>query len=146
MLETSIRDAMGKFDAPFGYAEGFDQTNGEYAGLIYAKAARKSSPRKGSLFAPTLRSSKCRACRPLRPVASPEGSAPLVRRTCSRRARPFADGVLDERGTAVCLSQPQRPSGCRSVVYPGRRPRRLSHRRLISLQVDVAGLLLPRSD
>jgi hypothetical protein len=79
VLETSIRDAMGKFDAPFGYAEGFDQTTGEYAGLIYAKAARKSSPRKGSLFAPTLRSSKCRACRPLRPVRSLEGTAPRVR-------------------------------------------------------------------
>jgi hypothetical protein len=26
MLETSIRDAKGTFDAPFGYAEGFDQT------------------------------------------------------------------------------------------------------------------------
>ena len=47
--------------------------------MIYAKAARKSSPRKGSLFAPTLRSSKCRACRPLRPVRSPEGTAPRVR-------------------------------------------------------------------
>ena len=79
VLETSIRDAMGKFDAPFGYAEGFDRTTGEYAGLIYAKAARKSSPRKGSLFAPTLRSSKCRACRPLRRVRSPEGTAPRVR-------------------------------------------------------------------
>ena len=79
VLETSIRDAIGKFDAPFGDAEGFDQTTGEYAGLIYAKAARKSSPRKGSLFAPTLRSSKCRACRPLRPVRSPEGTAPRVR-------------------------------------------------------------------
>ena len=77
VLETSIRDAMGKFDAPFG--EGFDQTTGEYAGLTYAKAARKSSLRKGSLFAPTLRSSKCRACRPLRPVRSPEGTAPRVR-------------------------------------------------------------------
>jgi hypothetical protein len=32
VLETSIRDAMGKFDAPFGYAEGFDPTPGEYAG------------------------------------------------------------------------------------------------------------------
>ena len=70
---------MGTFDAPFGYAEGFDQITSEYAGLIYAKAARKSSPRKGSLFAPTLRSSKYRACRPLRPVRSPEGTAPRVR-------------------------------------------------------------------
>jgi hypothetical protein len=39
VLETSIREAIGKFDAPFGYAEGFDQAAGRYAGLIYAKAA-----------------------------------------------------------------------------------------------------------
>jgi hypothetical protein len=25
VLETSIRHAMGKFDAPFGYIDGFDQ-------------------------------------------------------------------------------------------------------------------------
>ena len=39
VLETSIREAIGKFDAPFGYAEGFDQAAGRYASLIYAKAA-----------------------------------------------------------------------------------------------------------
>ncbi len=39
VLETSIREAIGKFDAPFGYAEGFDQAAGRYTGLIYAKAA-----------------------------------------------------------------------------------------------------------
>lgn len=39
VLETSIREAIGKFDAPFGYAEGFDQAAGRYVGLIYAKAA-----------------------------------------------------------------------------------------------------------
>jgi hypothetical protein len=37
-------------------------------------------------------------------------------------------------------------SRCCSVVYPGRRPRRLSHRRLISLQVDVVGRRLSDVD
>jgi hypothetical protein len=36
----------------------------------------------------------------------------------------------------------QRPPGCRSVVYPGRRLTRPSHRPLISLQVDVVGHVL----
>ena len=37
----------------------------------------------------------------------------------------------------------QRPPGCcRSAVYPGRRLKRQSHRRLISLQVDVVGHVL----
>jgi hypothetical protein len=39
VLETSIRDAIGKFDAAFGYAERFDAVKGVYEGLIYAKAA-----------------------------------------------------------------------------------------------------------
>ena len=39
VLETSIREAIGKFDAPFGYAERFDGVKGVYEGLIYAKTA-----------------------------------------------------------------------------------------------------------
>jgi hypothetical protein len=39
VLETSIRDAIGKFDAAFGYAERFDALKGVYEGLIYAKTA-----------------------------------------------------------------------------------------------------------
>ena len=39
VLETSIRDAIGKFDAAFGYAERFDAAKGLYDGLIYAKTA-----------------------------------------------------------------------------------------------------------
>ena len=49
VLETSIREAIGKFDAPFGYAEGFDQAAGRYAGLIYAKAAPESVAPHGLL-------------------------------------------------------------------------------------------------
>jgi hypothetical protein len=69
---------MGKFDAPFGYAEGFDQTTGEYAGLIYAKAAEILSP-QGLLVRADIANSKCRPCRPLRPVRSLEGTALRVR-------------------------------------------------------------------
>jgi uncharacterized protein len=39
VLEASIRDAIGKFDAAFGYAQSFDAANGAYEGLIYAKTA-----------------------------------------------------------------------------------------------------------
>jgi hypothetical protein len=37
------------------------------------------------------------------------------------------------------VSRSSTPVGCRSVVYSGGRPKRLSDRRLISLQVDVVG-------
>jgi len=39
VLESSLREALGKFDAAFGYAERFDAGKGLYEGLIYAKAA-----------------------------------------------------------------------------------------------------------
>lgn len=39
VLETSIRDAIGKFDAAFGYAKRFDAEKGTYEGLIYARSA-----------------------------------------------------------------------------------------------------------
>ena len=48
VLETSIRDAIGKFDAAFGYAERFDAVKGRYEGLICAKTAPEFlSPRGG---------------------------------------------------------------------------------------------------
>jgi hypothetical protein len=39
VLETSIRDAVGKLDAAFGYAEGFEAASGNYLGLILRKVA-----------------------------------------------------------------------------------------------------------
>lgn len=37
VLESSIRDAVGKLDPQFGYAEGFDEATGKYQKLIWAK-------------------------------------------------------------------------------------------------------------
>jgi Protein of unknown function (DUF499)/Swt1-like HEPN len=39
VLDQPIRDALGKFDAKFGYAENFDATSNTYSSLIYAKTA-----------------------------------------------------------------------------------------------------------
>jgi hypothetical protein len=39
VLDQAIRDALAKFDAAFGYAEGFDAASNAYVGLIYARAA-----------------------------------------------------------------------------------------------------------
>jgi hypothetical protein len=38
VLVTAIRDAVGKFDPAFGYAEGLDQASGDYSGLAWAKS------------------------------------------------------------------------------------------------------------
>ena len=37
VLESSIRDAVAKFDAQFGYADGVDDVTGKYRKLIWAK-------------------------------------------------------------------------------------------------------------
>src|SRR5579875_2602137 len=37
VLETAIRDAVGKFDPQFGYAEGLDEATGRYRNLVWAK-------------------------------------------------------------------------------------------------------------
>ena len=60
-----------------------------------------------------------------------------------RGFEPLTSGVNGVLGLTSAelrfVSRSSTPVGCRSAVYPGRRPRRLSHRRLISLQVDVVG-------
>ncbi len=37
VLEGAVRDAVGKLDPQFGYAEGFDEATGQYRKLIWAK-------------------------------------------------------------------------------------------------------------
>ena len=37
VLEGAIRDAVGKLDPQFGYADGFDEATGQYRNLIWAK-------------------------------------------------------------------------------------------------------------
>jgi hypothetical protein len=49
VVESSIRDAVGKFDAAFGYAERFDASKGVYEGLSYAKTAPEFFSRDGLL-------------------------------------------------------------------------------------------------
>jgi hypothetical protein len=38
VLETAIRDAVGKLDPAFGYADRYDEATASYAGLIVAKS------------------------------------------------------------------------------------------------------------
>ena len=37
VLEGAIRDALGKLDPAFGYADSFDESSGTYTGLAWAK-------------------------------------------------------------------------------------------------------------
>ena len=73
VLETSIREAIGKFDASFGYAEGFDNATGEYARLIYAKAAPEILSPQGLLVRTEVAKQQL-ASVPLPPSAPPTGA------------------------------------------------------------------------
>jgi hypothetical protein len=44
VLEGAIRDAVGKLDPSFGYADAFEETTGAYVGLAWAKAAPEIFP------------------------------------------------------------------------------------------------------
>lgn len=44
VLEGAIRDAVGKLDPSFGYADRFDEATGAYVGLAWAKAAPEIFP------------------------------------------------------------------------------------------------------
>jgi hypothetical protein len=37
VLEQAMRDTLGKLDAPFAYADGFDEASGRYTNLMWAK-------------------------------------------------------------------------------------------------------------
>lgn len=49
VLEGAIRDAVGKLDPSFGYADRFDEATGAYAGLAWAKAAPEIFPQTAVL-------------------------------------------------------------------------------------------------
>ena len=44
VLQGAIRDAVAKLDPAFGYADSFDESSGEYRGLVWAKAAPEFMP------------------------------------------------------------------------------------------------------
>jgi len=49
VLENAIRDAVGKLDPAFGYADAFDDVSGSYAGLAWAKSAPDIFPQSAVL-------------------------------------------------------------------------------------------------
>ena len=71
VLENAIRDAVGKLDPAFGYADSVDETTGRYVGLAWAKAPP-------ALFPPTavLIRSAVAAAQASAPRVPPFGAAP----------------------------------------------------------------------
>ena len=80
VLEGAIRDAVGKLDPQFGYADGFDEATGQYRKLIWAK----NPPEQLAPDAVLVRAAEALAQLPTgsnvapTPVSDP-GSLPLTR-------------------------------------------------------------------
>jgi hypothetical protein len=72
VLETAISDALAKLDPKFAYAEGFDDTTGKYAGLIWQKAPTGPMPQGAVLVRPEIAISQLRSA----PV--PPGVPPIL--------------------------------------------------------------------
>jgi hypothetical protein len=75
VLENSIREAIGKFDAPFGYAERFDAATGRYTGLIYARTAPELLTPQGLLVRADV-AKELSAAKPTMPPPGPDGGRP----------------------------------------------------------------------
>jgi hypothetical protein len=60
VLEGAIRDAVGKLDPTFGYADSFDEASEAYAGLAYAKAAPELFPPTAVLVRPDMAAEQSR--------------------------------------------------------------------------------------
>lgn len=95
VLEAAIRDAVGKLDPVFGYADAFDEASGRYKGLIWAKAPPEFMSEtallvRGDIVADALRKAQADA-----QVASDgTGTSSSVEATPEASA-PVSDGTVD---------------------------------------------------
>ena len=76
VVETSIREAIGKFDAAFGYAERFDASKGVYEGLIYAKTAPEFFSRDSLLVRADVAKGQLATAPAQAPIAPGGGAVP----------------------------------------------------------------------
>ena len=72
VIETAIREALGKFDSPFGYATGFDTATNKYEGLTYAKAGPEFFAPSGMLVRNEIAAEQSRP-----PAPQPGSSSPM---------------------------------------------------------------------
>ncbi len=54
MLDNAIRDAVGKLDPAFGYADAFDEASSTYSGLIWTRSAPEHLPSTAVLVKPDV--------------------------------------------------------------------------------------------
>ena len=80
VLETSIRDAVAKLDPLFGYADGYDEVNGQYTKLVWAKNVPEVLP-SGAVI---VRASAAKAQVAATERRTPPTNVPEASKTISR--------------------------------------------------------------
>jgi hypothetical protein len=83
VLETAIRDALAKLDPKFAYADGFDETSGEYIELLWQKAPVGPMPPGAVLVRPEVAVAQLRAA-----VSLPEPKVGTQKRDDRRELPP----------------------------------------------------------
>lgn len=101
VLEGAIRDAVGKLDPSFGYADRFDEVDSAYTGLAWAKAPPETFPPTAVLVRSDVAMEQSRP----KPALVGPGAAPTM-----------TPGQVDD-------ASGQRPSNDGGVAEPGK-PRR----------------------
>jgi hypothetical protein len=71
VLESAIRDALGRLDPKFAYADGLDQASGKYVGLLWQKAPNGPLPPTAVLVWPEVAMVQLRSVSPPEEVKQP---------------------------------------------------------------------------
>lgn len=99
VLETAIRDAVGKLDPAFGYADSFDEAASRYVGLAWAKGPPEIFPATAMLVQSELAAAQ----------ASPLPAAPITGPTAPGTSLPGAAGKPTEAGDGAPPGVPLKP-------------------------------------
>ena len=99
VLEAAIRDAVGKLDPAFGYADSFDEAANRYVGLAWAKSPPEIFPSSAVLVRSEVAAAQ----------ASPPQAPPTSDATPHNSATPVTAAQTDETGIGASTGFPAKP-------------------------------------
>jgi hypothetical protein len=94
VLDVSIRDALGKLDPVFGYADRFDEATGTYSGIAFGKTPPEHFPASAVLLRAEFARSLSRSSQP---TAGESGSADRPTGTADEFGRRETPGFAPEQ-------------------------------------------------
>ena len=99
VLEAAIRDAVGKLDPAFGYADSFDEAANRYVGLAWAKSPPEIFPSSAVLVRSEVAAAQ----------ASPPQAPPTSDATPHNSATPGTAEQIAEAGIGASTGSPAKP-------------------------------------